>query len=117
MEEDDTCFVVKMKIQDQFGIPVSKIILAEFYENSWYEDARSLRYNYCHDYQEITEIDNEQILGAYKRPLFIVTEEELKADAARLKEEEKAWREEVRKEDMKPGRIEEKRKLGYEGME
>ena len=52
---------------------------------------------YYRKYKKLTEISDEQIPFIYKQPLSIVTEEELQVDGARLKEEEKEWREEAHK--------------------
>ena len=107
------------------------LILVRLVENGWKENTfeKPFRYIYFHygemretssdydyDYsckfKKLTEISDEEIPFKYKEPLSIVTEEELKADQTRLEDEEKAWREEVRKV-HKSRNYEEMKKLGY----
>ena len=121
-EQDDTCLGVKVKAQDQLGTPISTFILVRMTQHQLGENPLGKPYhpNQPHDYirkfKQLIEIGNEKIPFNYKESLFIVTEEELEADPARLEEEVKTWREEVRQEHNRPdkkNRIEERRKLGY----
>ena len=115
LQPDDSFLGIKVKVQDQTGMPVSAVKLARLAENKWEEWVRRsghyYKYEYIFNYKELKEIpfNNNQ-------PLLIVTEEELEADAARVKQEEKTWREEVREAHEK-GDGEEMRKLGYTGRD
>ena len=116
-ERDDTCFVIKVKAQDQTGMPVNTIKLARLVEYEWVERTPR-QFRYVHKYKQLKEIiDDEEVPFNYKEPLSIVTEEELKADATSLKQEEKEWREKVRAEENRPdrkNRLEERIQLGYQ---
>ena len=67
------------------------------------------------NFKKLTEIPSDEKNDFNYQLKFVVTEEELKADAARVEEEVKAWREEVRKAD-KRGDLKEMRKLGYRSL-
>ena len=113
LEKDDTCLSVKVKTQDQTGMPVSTIKLVRLVEGEWRECPRELLY--YRRYKQLTEISDNEFLFNYKEPLCVVTEEEIKEDAARLEAEEKEWREKVREEENRPDRSDrarERRKLG-----
>ena len=52
LEEDDTCFVIKVKAQDQTAAPVSTIKLARLVEYEWREDCKwYVSYKYEHKYK------------------------------------------------------------------
>ena len=114
LEEDDTCFIIRVKAQDQFGISVSSSKVVRLVEHEWGENPTGspTYFGYLHDYvrefKQLTEISDVEIPFKYKEPLSIVTEEELEAD----REEEKAWREAVRKAHNSGDRGEMK-KMGY----
>ena len=123
-ERDDTWLGVKVKAQDQLGTPVSTIKLARLVEYKW----GAVPYNLLHGgtgflyrqtYKKLTEISDEEKPFNYKEPLSVVTEEELKEDAARVEEEEKTWREKVNEMEKRTDRnhfprLDERRKLGYQ---
>ena len=101
LETDDTCLGVKVKVQDQTGIPVSTIRLVRLVEGEWeeveyYDSYIGNRFHYRQNYKQLIEISDEEIPFNYKQPLSVVTEEELKADVARVEEEREAWLEELR---------------------
>ena len=114
-ELDDTCLVIKVKAQDQTGMPVSTIKLTRLVEYKWVECPPKI-YKYVHKYEQLKEISNdEEVPFNYKEPLYVVSEEEIKEDAARVEKEEKEWREKVREEENRPDRNDrarERRKLG-----
>ena len=112
LEEDDTCFVIKVTAQDQTAAPVSTVKLARLAEYEWKEVC--VFYRYVYKYKQLTEISDNDLPFNYKEPLSIVTEEELQADGARVEAEEKEWREKVREEQKRPDkqhRLEEKEKI------
>ena len=85
-ERDDTCFVIKVKAQDQTGMPVSSIKLARLVEYKWIERT------YVHKYKQLIEISDDEEKPLYRKgPLSIVTDEEFKAYDTSLKQEEKEW--------------------------
>ena len=102
LEKDDTCLGVKVKTQDQTVMPVSTIKLARLAEGEWEEEiwqsSYKRRFPCVQKYKQLTEISDEQFPFNYSEPLSIVTEEELQADAARVEEERKAWREGLRRQ-------------------
>ena len=124
LEKDDTCLGVKVKAQDQTGMPVSAIKLVRLVEYKW----GAVPYNLLHGgtgflyrqvYKKLTEISDEEKPFNYKEPLSVVTEEELKEDVARVEEEEKTWREKVNEMENRTDRnhfprLDERRKLGYQ---
>ena len=123
-EGDDKCLGIKVKAQDQVGMPVSTTRLVRSVDNQWGENpigrptypGYGRPNDYVRKYQQLIEISDEENPFKYKEPLSLVTEEELEADRVRVEEEEKAWREEVRKEHFradKRNRLEERKKLGY----
>ena len=93
MEKDDTCFIIKVRAQDQTGISVSTMKVARLVESEWKQRA-SLSYDSrtrVQKYNQLIEISDEELPFNYKQPLFVVTEEELKADPSRVEQEKKAW--------------------------
>ena len=93
LEKDDTCLGVKVKAQDQTGTPVRGIRLVRLAEYEW-EQRVSFHvgsHTFVQKYKKLTEISDEQFPFNYKEPLSIVTEEELKAEPARVEQEKKAW--------------------------
>ena len=106
LEKDDTCLVVKVKIQDQFGIPVRSIKLARSFENQWPGYPAGVHAFGAYGYipkKQLTEIGDEENPLKYKEPLYVATEEELQADAARVNEEQKAWQEQYLRAVAVPG--------------
>ena len=98
VEQDDTCFLIKVKAQDQTGMPVSTIRIARLAEGEWQQRA-SLSYDSrtrVQKYKQLIEVSDEKIPVKYKEPLYVVTEEELKAEPARLEQEKEAWLEGLR---------------------
>ena len=101
LEEDDSCLAVKVKAQDQTGMPVNTIKVARFSENQWNIHCgwpQLLPTTRVQKYNQLIEISDGELPFNYKQPLFIVTEEKLKADPARVEEERKAWLEELRRQ-------------------
>ena len=85
LEKDDTCLGIKVKAQDQTGMPVDTIKLARWVEKEGY---------YKDKYKQLTEISDEEVPFNYKQPLYVVTEEELKAEPA-IVEADIEWGEEL----------------------
>ena len=101
LEKDDSCLAVKVKAQDQMGMPVNTMKVARFPENQWTINCTKTGYfltTRVQKYNQLIEISDEQLPFNYKEPLSVVTEEELKADPARVEEEKKAWLEELRRQ-------------------
>ena len=100
----DICLGMKVKAQDQLGAPVNTMKMARFRENQWREDLRQ-RPNYSwikcvQKYKQLIEIrDEDRPLNTVncKEPLYVITEEELKEDAARVEQERKTWVEDLRR--------------------
>ena len=134
LEKDDTCLGVKVKAQEQLGMPVSTIKLVRLAEYKLGENPLGRPafphnpsdyvgkphshnpHDYVRKFKILTEIGDNDTPFNYKEPLSIVTQEELDADRARAAEEEKTWREAVRNEHFredKRNRLEERKKLGY----
>ena len=102
VEPEDTCLGVKVKAQDQTGTPVSTIKLARFPENERTINCveRGWRTTRVQKYKQLIEISNEKKPVTKKEPLHVVTEEELKADVARVEQEKKALLEELRRQGL-----------------
>ena len=105
LEKDDTCLGIKVKAQDQTGMPVSTVKLVRWAVYKWQRRA-SLIYShtYVQKYKQLIEISDDEVPFNRKEPLCIVTEQELKEDAARVEEEKKAWREKVAKKEAEKKR-------------
>ena len=99
LEQDDTWFVIKVKAQDQTGIPVSTIKVARLVESEWKQRVSILFQSFTRvqKYKQLIEISDEEIPVNYKEPLYVVTEEELQAEPARLEQEREAWLESLRR--------------------
>ena len=100
LEEDDTWFVIKVKAQDQTGIPMRIMKVARLVESEWKQRVSVLSqlFTRVKKYKQLIKISDEELPFNYKQPLFIVTEEELQADGIRVKEEREAWWEELRRQ-------------------
>ena len=100
LEKDDTCLVIRLKAQDQTGMPFSTIRLVRLVEYGREEDC--MGNTYYGRYKRLTVISDDEIPFSKKAvnkkvPPSIVTEEELKEDATRVEAEKKAWLEKIRK--------------------
>ena len=99
LEKDGTCLGIKVKAQDQVGTPVSTIKLARLAEGEWKRVSYSFGSpTFVQKYKQLIEISDEEIPFDYKEPLYVVTEEELKEDAARVEEEKEAWLEGLKRQ-------------------
>ena len=97
VEPGDTCLGIKVKAQDQTGMPVSTIKLARLSEYQLEErDPWSYHPTDVHMFNQLIEIRKEEIPFNKNEPLSIVTEEELQSDRARVEEEIRVWREQVK---------------------
>ena len=97
VEKEDTCLGIKVKAQDQTGMPVSTIKLAGLATDQLRERLHLSPNAFVRGFKHLIEISNKEKRVSKKVPLSIVTEEDLKADAARVEQEREAWREELRK--------------------
>ena len=96
-----------MKIQDQLGMPVNTMKVPRFPENQWKERCAPPGFLFTtpiQKYNQLIEISDDEVPFNRKEPLCIVTEQELKEDAARVEEEKKAWREKVAKKEAEKKR-------------
>ena len=101
VEPEDTCLGVKVKAQDQTGMPVNTMKVARFPENQWTIHCgwpRLQPTTRVQKYKQLTEISDEALPFSKREPLYVVTEEELKAEPARLEQEKKAWLEGLRRQ-------------------
>ena len=98
LEKDDTCLGVKVKAQDQVGSLVSSIKLARLVEYKWRKCVLlSFEWHtHVQKYNKLKEISDEQFPFNYKEPLYVITEEELQADASRVEAEREAGLEKLR---------------------
>ena len=94
-EKDDTCLAVKVKAHHQTGTPLSTIRLVRLAGYEWKEYSKG--YTFSRSYQQLTGISDEELPFNYKQPLSIVTQEDRKADVARVEEEKKTWLEGLRR--------------------
>ena len=88
VEEADTCLGIKVKFQDQLGIPVATLKL--FYEQEqsfgpWFVSRRGKK----KDYHTEQQIDDEKKPASHTRKIVGITKEELQAEEARRQEEER----------------------------
>ena len=98
MEPGDTCLGIKVKAQDQTGMPVSTIKVARFPENQWniHCSRRGWSTIRVQKFKQLIEISDDEVPFNRKEPPSIVTEEDLKADVARVEAEREAGLEGLR---------------------
>ena len=106
VEALDTCMGIKVKAQHQMGIPFNTIKVARLVQQIWVQP-RNQHFplivglgsgypDYTQLCEQLVEMNDEQ-LSTYSGPLLVVTEEKLQADRERVKEEEKVWREQIKR--------------------
>ena len=88
VEETDTCLGIKVKLQDQLGIPVHtlKLFQREWVQGSWFLESIKATVK---DYYPKKEIDDKEKRANTTITLVAITQEELKAEGARRQEEER----------------------------
>ena len=88
VEETDTCLGIKVKLQDQLGIPVHtlKLFQRERVRGSWFGETIKATVK---DYYPKNEIADDEKPANKTGTLIVITQEELKAEGARRQEEER----------------------------
>ena len=88
VEETDTCLGIKVKLQDQLGIPVHmlKLFKRERVRGSWFLESIKATVK---DYYPKKEIDDKEKRANTTITLVAITQEELKVEGARRQEEER----------------------------
>ena len=118
LEKDDTALGIKLKAQDQTGMPVSSMKLVGLFQYEWRRNIGNpgdhYTYPFEQNYQQLMELGDDAIPFNGKEPMSFVTEEELKADAARVEAEKKEWLKEIPKKWQEIKTAEEQRKAAEE---
>ena len=88
VEETDTCLGIKVKLQDQLGIPVHtlKLFQREWVRGSWFLESIKATVK---DYYPRKEIEDKEKRANTTITLVAITQEELKAEGTRRQEEER----------------------------
>ena len=95
VEADDTCLGIKVKVQDQLGMPVStlKVFRADHISKEHRHEVK----RYFHEGKRLQCLTDDINKGTYH--LAVVTEEELQAEVPKIEEEWKAEQERKREEE------------------
>ena len=84
VDPDDTCLGIKVKVQDQMGLPVNTLnVFRERYNNN------EMRHDFCEGYPLKGFSDEEKPFISYSDHLIVITDDGLQTEAPRIAEE---WR-------------------------